>query len=100
MEADGETRGRDHAPPLLVDHFVAVSAVCPDNLRGIRDRPLALMHFAAAGREHELAFHRVRHIADTPGIQADRHVPKVRLRIVPVPYGSRPSVSPVQAWHA
>ncbi|MFE5534817.1 hypothetical protein [Streptomyces sp. NPDC056492] len=66
MEASGETRGRGQAPPLLVDHLVAISAACPDNLTGMRDRALVLMHFAVAGRAHELAFNRVRDYALTP----------------------------------
>ncbi|MFI9809549.1 integrase [Streptomyces sp. NPDC052301] len=101
MEENGETRGRGQAPPLLVDHLVRISAACPDNLTGIRDRALVLMHFAVAGREHELAFNRVRDYAETPGgIQADLRVSKVRPRIVPVPHGSRPSICPVRAWQA
>ncbi|WP_107475784.1 integrase [Streptomyces sp. Sge12] len=101
MEASGETRGRGQAPPLLVDHLARISAACPDNLMGIRDRALVLMHFAVAGREHELSFNRVRDYAETPaGIQADLRVSKVRPRIVPVPYGSRPSVCPVRTWQA
>ncbi|MEU6228542.1 hypothetical protein [Streptomyces sp. NPDC047042] len=48
------------------------------------------MHFAVAGREHELALNRVRDYADTPGgLTANLRVSKVRPRIVPVPYGSR-----------
>ncbi|MGC8923537.1 site-specific integrase [Streptomyces griseoaurantiacus] len=101
MEEKGETRGRGQAPPLLVEHLVKISAACPDNLRGIRDRALVLMHFAVAGREHELAFNRVRDYAETSGgIQADLRVSKVRPRVVPVPYGSRPSICPVRAWQA
>ncbi|WP_326617673.1 hypothetical protein OG863_09810 [Streptomyces decoyicus] len=89
------------APPLLVEHLVKISAACPDNLRGIRDRALVLMQFAVAGREHELAFNRVRGYAETPGgIQADLRVSKVRPRNVPVPYDSRPSICPVRAWQA
>jgi hypothetical protein len=80
---------------------VKISAACPDNLMGIRDRAVVLMHFAVAGREHELAANRVRDYADTPaGIQADLRVSKVRPRVVPVPYGSRPSICPVRAWQA
>ncbi|MGR6975229.1 hypothetical protein ACU639_37610 [Streptomyces cynarae] len=95
----GETRGRDQAPPLLVEHPVKISAACPDNLTGIRDRALVLMHFAVAGRRHELAFNRVRDYAETPGgIQADLRVSKIRPRVVPVPYGSRPPICPVRAW--
>ncbi|MBV9024669.1 MAG: integrase [Streptomycetaceae bacterium] len=101
MEADGEMRGRGQAPPLLVDHLAAISAACPDNLMGIRDRALVLMHFAVAGREHELAFNRVRDYADAPGgLVADMRVSKIRPRVVPVPYGSRPSICPVRAWTA
>ncbi|WP_331720531.1 integrase (plasmid) [Streptomyces sp. NBC_00161] len=101
MEKSAEKRGRGQAAPLLVDHLVAISAACPDNLRGIRDRALVLMHFAVAGREHELAANRVRDYALTSaGIQADLRVSKVRPRVVPVPYGTRPSICPVRAWTA
>ncbi|MEV6296736.1 hypothetical protein AB0M41_41440 [Streptomyces sp. NPDC051896] len=90
-EENGETRGRGQAPPLLVEHLARISAACPDNLRGIRDRAMVLMHFAVAGREHELAFNRVRDYAEIPGgIQADLRVSKVRLCIVPFLYGSGP----------
>lgn len=101
MEEKGETRGRGQTPPLLVDHLVRISAACPDNLTGIRDRALVLMHFAVAGREHELSFNRVRDYADAPeGLLADLRVSKIRPRVVPVPYGSRPSICPVRAWTA
>ncbi|WP_327225147.1 hypothetical protein OG229_15830 [Streptomyces platensis] len=95
MEANGETRGRGQAAPLLVDHLVAISAACPDNLRGIRDRALVLMHFAVAGREHELAFNRVRDYADTTGgLTADLRVSKVRPRIVPCRTAPAPLSAP------
>ncbi|MET7929776.1 hypothetical protein ABZT43_38695 [Streptomyces sp. NPDC005349] len=98
MEANGEIRGRGQAPPLLVDHLAAISAACPDNLMGLRDRALVLRHFAVAGREHELAATRVRDYADDPGgLLADLRVSKVRPRVVPVPYGSRPALCPVRA---
>ncbi|WP_327286585.1 integrase [Streptomyces sp. NBC_01205] len=101
MEKTGETRGRGPAAALLVEHLTAISAACPDNLMGIRDRALVLMHFAVAGREHELAANRVRDYAEAPGgIQADLRFSKVRPRVVPVPYGSRPSICPVRAWTA
>ncbi|WP_405933638.1 hypothetical protein [Streptomyces sp. NBC_00827] len=96
MEATGETRGRGQAAPLA-----RISTACPDNLRGIRDRALVLIHFAVAGHEHELAFNRVRDCADaTGGLVADRRVSKIRPRIIPVPYGFRPSICPVCAWTA
>ncbi|MEU6397173.1 integrase [Streptomyces cinnamoneus] len=101
MEKTKETRGRGPAAALLVHHLTAISAACPDNLMGIRDRALVLMHFAVAGREHELAATRVRDYAETPGgNQADLRVSKVRPRVVPVPFGSRPSICPVRAWTA
>ncbi|MFJ8855180.1 integrase [Streptomyces sp. NPDC102437] len=101
MEEKGEQRGRGQAPPLLVDHLTAISAACPDNLMGIRDRAMVLMHFAVAGREHEIAANRMRDYADDPGgLIADMRVSKVRPRIVPVPYGSRPAICPVRAWTA
>lgn len=98
MEANGDTRGRGQAAPLLVDHLAANSAACPDNLRSLHDRALVLMHFAVAGPEHELAHNRVRDYADaTGGLVADMRVSKIRPRIVPAPYGSRPSNCPVRA---
>ncbi|GAA2615691.1 hypothetical protein GCM10010304_81310 [Streptomyces roseoviolaceus] len=43
----------------------------------------------------------MRDYADTPAcIQADMLVSKIRPRVVPVPYGSRPSICPVRAWQA
>ncbi|MFE6962198.1 hypothetical protein [Streptomyces sp. NPDC057696] len=69
-------------------------------MTGIRVRAL-VMHFAVAGREHELAANQVRDYADATGrLTADLRVSKVRPRIVPVPYGSRPSICPVPAWTA
>jgi hypothetical protein len=101
MEEQGETRGRGQAPLLLVEHLVKISAACPDNLTGIRDRALVLMHVAVAGRRHELAFNRVRDYAETPrrhpGRPARVQDPAPRR---PGPYGSRPSSCPVWAWQA
>ncbi|MFD7324787.1 hypothetical protein ACFV9D_27480 [Streptomyces sp. NPDC059875] len=58
-------------------------------------------HDSLAGREHELTHNRVRDYAATPGgIQAAMRVSKSRPRVVPVPYGSRPSICPVRAWTA
>jgi hypothetical protein len=90
MEEKGETRGRGQTAPLLVEHLVRISDACPDNLRGIRDRPMVLMHFAVAGREHELAYKRVRELRRDPRRHPDLRVSKVRPRVVLVPYGSRP----------
>ncbi|MET8956984.1 hypothetical protein ACWEO4_48245 [Streptomyces sp. NPDC004393] len=93
--------GRGHGRAPIARKQLAISAACPNNLTGLRDRALVLMHFAAAGREHELAFNRVRDSDETRGrIQADLRVSKVRPRIVPVPYGTRPSICPVRAWQA
>ena len=76
-----------------------ISAACPDNLMGPRDRALILIHFAVTGREHELAALRVRDLADAAdGLLADLRVSKVRPRQVPVPYGSCPSPCSVRAW--
>ncbi|WP_455362139.1 hypothetical protein [Streptomyces sp. SYSU K21746] len=70
-------------------------------MRGLRGVPHASHRFAVAGREHELAANRVRDYVEAPaGIQADLRVSKVCPRVVPVPYGSRPSTCPVPAWIA
>ncbi|WP_328741307.1 hypothetical protein OHA91_39360 (plasmid) [Streptomyces erythrochromogenes] len=55
MEKSAEKRGRGQAAPLLVDHLIAISAACPDNSAVSPTGALVLMHFAVAGREHELA---------------------------------------------
>ncbi|MGW4506836.1 hypothetical protein ACWENO_19585 [Streptomyces sp. NPDC004436] len=78
MEELGERRGRGQAPPLLVEHLTRISAACPDNLMGIRDRSMVLMQFSVAGREHEIAANRVRDFADDPGgLLADMRVSKI-----------------------
>lgn len=98
MGTAGERRGRGQAARLLVEHLQRISAACPDNLNSIRDRAIVLLHFAVAGREHELALARVRDFADDPGgLVADLRISKVRPRTVPVPYGSRPAICPVRA---
>ncbi|MFF3639097.1 hypothetical protein [Streptomyces sp. NPDC002250] len=43
-----------------------IAATLPDNRFGIRDLSLMTLHFAIAGREHELAHLRVRDIAEDP----------------------------------
>ncbi|MGW1810899.1 hypothetical protein [Streptomyces sp. NPDC002078] len=55
MEKAGETRGRGPAPALLVRHMEKIAATLPRNRFGIRDLSLMTLHFAIAGREHELA---------------------------------------------
>ncbi|MFZ3497187.1 tyrosine-type recombinase/integrase [Streptomyces sp. 5.8] len=101
MEEAGEQRGRGQAPALLIPHLQAISAACPDDLEGLRDRAMILTHFVIAGREHEVAALRVRDIvADEHGLVVDIRVSKTRPRKVPVPYGSRPSTCAVRAWAA
>lgn len=101
MEADGEQRGRGPAPALLIPHLQAISATCPDNLEGLRDRSQILTHFSVAGREHEIAHLRVRDMQVTEhGLLVDIRVSKVKPRKVPVPYGTRPSTCPVRSWIA
>jgi hypothetical protein len=59
------------------------------------------MHLPSPAANTNFAFNRVHHHAETPvGIQADLRVSKVRPRVVPVPYGFRPSICPVGAWQA
>ncbi|MFD4996980.1 site-specific integrase [Streptomyces buecherae] len=101
MEKAGEQRGRGQAPALLVRHMQRVAAALPDNLAGIRNLSIMTMHFAVAGREHELAWLRERDIQEDPedrGLIVDIRVSKVAPREVVVPYGSRASICPVRAW--
>ncbi|MFF4764247.1 hypothetical protein [Streptomyces sp. NPDC001292] len=59
------------------------------------------LHFAVAGREHELAWLRVRDVTEDPEgrwLIVDIRVSKVAPRTVEVPYGSRAHLCPVRAW--
>ncbi|MEV5086190.1 hypothetical protein AB0K74_48620 [Streptomyces sp. NPDC056159] len=80
MEKAGQTRGRGPAPALLVRHMEKIAVTLPRDRFGIRDLSLMTMHFAIAGREHELAYLRVRDIAEDPegrGLIVDVRVSKV-----------------------
>ncbi|WP_306324125.1 MULTISPECIES: tyrosine-type recombinase/integrase [unclassified Streptomyces] len=97
----GQTRGRGPAKALLVRHMEKVAAALPANRFGVRDLALMTLHFAVAGREHELAHLRVRDIAEDPegrGLTVDIRVSKVKPRKVAVPFGSRAHLCPVRAW--
>ncbi|MFJ2566531.1 tyrosine-type recombinase/integrase [Streptomyces sp. NPDC087568] len=101
MEKAGQTRGRGPAPALLVRHMEKIAATLPRNRFGVRDLSLMTLHFAIAGREHELAYLRVRDIAEDPegrGLIVDVRVSKVAPRTVEVPFGSRAHLCPVRAW--
>ncbi|GGP82296.1 integrase [Streptomyces melanogenes] len=101
MEKAGEQRGRGQAPALLVRHMEKIAATLPDNLSGVRDLSLMTMHFAIAGREHEVGWLRERHIAEDPegrGLIVDVRISKNYPRVVQVPYGSRAHLCPVRAW--
>ncbi|MER6821289.1 tyrosine-type recombinase/integrase [Streptomyces cellulosae] len=101
MEKAGERRGRGPAPALLVRHMEQIAAALPDTRAGIRDLSLMTLHFAVAGREHELAWLRTRDVTEDPedrGLIVDIRVSKVAPRTVEVPYGSRAHLCPVRAW--
>ncbi|MEV3972766.1 integrase [Streptomyces sp. NPDC050698] len=97
----GERRGRGPAPALLVRHMEKIAATLPRNRFGTRDLSLVTLHFALAGREQELAYLRLRNIAEDPegrGLIVDVRVSKVAPRTVEVPFGSRAHLCPVRAW--
>jgi hypothetical protein len=101
MEKTGERRGHGPAPALLVRHMEKVAATLPRNCSGMRDLALMTLHFAIAGREHELAWLRVRDVTEDPegrGLIVDLRVSKVAPRKVEVPFGSRAHLCPVRAW--
>ncbi|WP_327700487.1 integrase [Streptomyces decoyicus] len=102
MEKAGEQRGRGPAEALLVRHMEAIAATVPRDRTGIRGLALMTLHFAVAGREHELAALRLRDISDDAegrGLVVDIRVSKIAPRIVQVPYGSRAHLCPVRTWH-
>lgn len=101
LEKDGEQRGTGPAPALLPVHMKQVSRALPDNLSGLRDRSLMTMHFAVAGREHELAFLRNRDITEDPegrGLLVDIRVSKIKPRKVKVKPLQGTRICPVTAW--
>lgn len=101
MEKGGEVRGTGPAPALLPVHMKQVSKALPDNLRGVRDRSLMTMHFAIAGREHEVAYLRNRDITEDPegrGLIVDIRVSKVKPRKVKVLPLQDTRICPVTAW--
>ncbi|MEU9190653.1 hypothetical protein AB0D14_40305 [Streptomyces sp. NPDC048484] len=101
MEKTKETRGRGPAPALLAEHLRATVVAAPDTRLGIRDRSIGLTCFAIAGREHEVAFLRVRDFVETEhGMEVDVRVSKIKPRKGQVPFGSRPNSCPVRAWRA
>ncbi|WP_328541181.1 hypothetical protein OHT17_50880 [Streptomyces sp. NBC_00371] len=100
MEKDGESRGNGSADALLVRHMEKVAATLPGNRFGTRDLSLMTLHFAIAGREHELAWLRLRDVTEDPegrGLVVDVRVSKVKPRKVAVPFGSRAHLCPVRA---
>ncbi|SCK56968.1 Phage integrase family protein [Streptomyces sp. SceaMP-e96] len=101
MRKTKETRGRGPAPALLAEHLRATGVAAPENRLGTRDRSIGLTCFAIAGREHEVAFLRVRDFVETEhGMEVDVRVSKIKPRKVKGPFGSRPSSCPVRAWRA
>lgn len=58
-------------------------------------------HLPGRRSQRGSALSRVPDYTATPGgIQAGMRVCKIRPHVVPAPYGSRPSICPVRAWHA
>ncbi|GAA3815420.1 site-specific integrase [Streptomyces chiangmaiensis] len=101
LEKTEEKRGRGPAPALLVEHLRKAVQAAPDNRLGIRDRSIALTQFAIAGREHEVAFLRLRDFREHEnGLLVDVRVSKVKPRKVKVKFGTCPSTCPVRAWRA
>lgn len=101
MEKAGEQRGTSKAPALLPRHMKLVSKALPDNLLGIRDRSLMTMHFAIAGREHEVAYLRNRDITEDPegrGLIVNIRVSKVSPRKVKVKPLQDTRICPVTSW--
>lgn len=94
-------RGRGKAPAMRIKTLQAISAMCPDTLRGVQERAVVLLAFAIAGRRAEVAALLVRSIEEVDeGLRVDVRVSKTHPRVVPVPYGVNPLTCPVRAWKA
>lgn len=97
-----KTKGSGKAPAVTVDELRAMSAACPNTLRGIRDRALALLGFAIGARRSELASLHVDDIAEVAaGLEVHVRWSKTgKERHPKVPYGQHLGTCPVRAWKA
>ncbi|MFI8928245.1 integrase [Streptomyces sp. NPDC053474] len=101
MEQAGQQRGTGPAPALRIRHMKRISRALPGTLAALRDRSLMTLHFAIAGREHEVAYLRLRDITEDPegrGLIVDIRVSKVKPRTVKVLYLQDPAICPVRCW--
>lgn len=96
------TRGRGKARAFTVEELRAMSAACPDSLRGVRDRALALLGFAIGARRSELANLHASDVTEVPaGLEVHIRWSKVHEERWPkVPYGQHLETCPVRAWKA
>ncbi len=96
------TRGHGNARAFTVEELRAMSAVCPDTLRGARDRALMLLGFAIGARRSELASLYVSDVTEVAaGLEIHVRWSKVgKERHPKVPYGQRLETCPVRAWKA
>jgi integrase len=91
--------------PVLTEDLKRVVASLPADLRGLRDRALVLIGFAAALRRSELISLSVEDIEESSGglvitIRRSKTDQEAAGELVGVPYGSSPEACPVRALRA
>ena len=91
--------GRGKAHPLTVRDLRALVEACPDDLGGLRDRALVLMHFGIGDRRSELAFLDVSDITRTDdGLEVHVRKSKTGERRPALVHGQHAETCPVRAW--
>ncbi|MDQ6618011.1 MAG: site-specific integrase [Actinomycetota bacterium] len=105
----GIRRSQGTAPavkaPAVTAELRAMVAQLPGDLRGVRDRAMLLVGFAAALRRSELVALDVADVAETAEglvvtLRRSKTDPEGAGRKIGVPYGSHPATCPVRALRA
>ncbi|MFC5744852.1 tyrosine-type recombinase/integrase [Actinomadura rugatobispora] len=100
-EAGEFRRGRGQAPAVTIPQLREMSAACPDDLGGLRDRALLVVGFSIAARRSELAGLLVADITlEQNGLRVTTRFGKKGGRSVGVARGRNTLTDPVRAWLA
>jgi integrase len=100
-EAGELNRGRGQAPAVTIPQLRAMSAACPEDLGGLRDRALLVIGFGIAARRSELAGLLVADVARfAEGLRVSTRYGKKGGRSVVVRPGRNELTDPVRAWSA
>ena len=99
-EAGDDVRPKK-ATAFTVPELRAIYRACGEDLAGLRNRAMVLLHFAIGGRRSEIAHLRVSDVEETVrGLCVHVRWGKTGRRTPSVPYGQHLESCPVRAWKA